>query len=544
MKKNNRHALHIFFCLLLILSLATPSLAQVTTLPHEHSDQEFLVKFKPGLPAETRRAINKANNVEEKDFIPGINIHVLSAPRGKSAQAMIQMYQKNPNIDFAEPNYIAHVQLTPNDPYFNNWQKGLQRMDAHLAWDITTGSSDIIIAVLDTGVIPNHEDLANKLTPGYNFINNTTNPTDDHGHGTRVAGIIGAIGNNGIGVAGTAWQSPLMPVKVMDSNGSGSHSNIAKGIIYAADNGASVINMSLGGASGSSTLKSAVDYAYNRNVVLVAAAGNSNTSVFYPAAYPNVIAVAALDNYDQKASYSCFGPEISVSAPGNGIFSTVRTGGYDVGTGTSFAAPFVAGLAGLILSSDASLSPAKVQALIEKGATDMAAPGWDPETGYGRINMAKSLQLMGNQSSVPNEPITDPEPEPLPSEEPPLAEETPPAEEPPAEEPAVPEPSEPQPTTINFSGSLGDRRVGYEATHSFTVTNSGTLASNLSWTVRKTDFDLYLYGPNGALIAASNSSTDRSLSEQISAIVNPGEYYLKVVAVSGKGSYSLTVTLP
>lgn len=579
-------------------------------IEEEQGSEEFLVKFRPGTPSETKRSFNSANKVKEKDLIPGINVSVLATQQGISADEVIKLYQKNPNVVFAEPNHIAQVEQVPNDLWFSNWQKGLQRMDAVSAWDITTGSKDIIIAVLDTGVMAAHEDLIGRLTGGYDFVNGNNNPNDDHGHGTKVAGIIGASTNNEKGVAGTTWQNPVMPVKVMGADGTGTYSNIAKGIIYAADNGARVINMSLGGSSASSTLKSAVDYAYSRNAVLVAAAGNSNGPVLYPAAYTNVIAVAAVDNYDKKASYSCYGPEISVSAPGNGVFSTIRTGDYDMGSGTSFAAPFVAGLAGLILSVEPSLSPGKVQEFIEKGADDLGEPGWDQYTGWGRINMARSLALLPQKTAdivPPNVKILSPEDgistdnhvtivveatdnvavkevqfyidelKVATTNNAPYtyvwqtadlsdgkytirAEAIDTSFNRSASEPvyviknteSVTEPDEPeatpipeQPTTVEFMGVVGDRKLGSTAVHNVTVSGSGNIDARLTWGTRRTNLDLYLYDPTGVLVASSRNSTLNNLQEQLATFVmSPGIYSLRVVSVSGKTNYSLTVTHP
>ncbi len=548
MKGYPRRTLCILLTVLLLLagSVHFPATANTAgaapALDGQMTQGEFLVKFKPGTSALTKRSLNLRYRVTEKGAIPRIDVHILAVPRDKSVAEMVAVYRKNPNVVFAEPNYIAQAEMVPSDPYFSNWQKGLQRMGAPAAWDLTTGSAEIVIAVLDTGVRASHEDLAGRLTAGYNFVSGNDNTADDHGHGTRVTGIIAAATDNGRGVAGTTWQNLVMPVKVMGSNGSGTYSDLAKGIIYAADNGARVINMSLGGSNPSSALKSAVDYAHSRNVVLVAAAGNSNGPVAYPAAYPNVIAVAAVDNSDNKASYSCYGPEISVAAPGSGVFSTVISGGYDVGSGTSFAAPFVSGLAGLVLSLDPALTPAQVQDIIERGADDVGEAGFDPYTGWGRINMAASLSLLAGAKAGAEqaaEAAPEPEPEPAPGPEPSPA----PAAPEPAPEPQEPQPAAPQ--TIVFSGSVGDRKQGGTAAHTINVSSSGTLSATLTWNTRRTDLDLYLLDPAGRVAAVASSSSQTGLREEISVPVSvPGVYTLQVVAVSGKSSYTLTVTLP
>jgi thermitase len=572
-----------------------------------HSEETLLVKFKPGTPAETIKSINKANNALEKDVISKINVHVLKIPNGKTLQEMMKIYERNPNIEFVELDYSVSTAFTPNDPYFADSQTSLIRTSAPDAWKLSKGSASIPIAVLDTGIAASHEDLTGKVLSGYNFVGSNNNTEDDNGHGTRVAGILGAATDNGKGIAGVTWLNPIIPVKVMDSNGSGSYSNIAKGIIYAADNGAKVINMSLGGASSSATLKDAVDYAYKKNVVLVAAAGNSNSAVLYPAAYPNVIAVAALGNYDVKASYSCFGPQISVTAPGN-VMSTLRTGSYGTGSGTSFASPFVAGLAGLILSLDSNLTPIQVQELIEKGADDLGSPGWDEYYGWGRINMNTSLLSIAGKESIPEMPEST-------DTTPPIinlkgsstislyAGETYTDEGATAQddhdgditdklvvynpvdtskagkyiitynvtdtagnkgeevirtiivEEVILEPSketvedpaqeqEPSPVAYTINGSVGDRKIGNTAYHEIHIDRAGDLEAVLSWSGRRTDLDFYLYGPDGKLVGASKNSTATNLTEVIrSTITTGGKYIFKVTAVSGKASYTINLKL-
>lgn len=366
---------------------------------HDEPADEFLVQFKPGTPAETRRSINANNRVRAMSYIPAIETYVMATPPGKSTRDMVHLYQKNPNVVYAEPNYTATAQVLPNDTYYPS-QRGLHNIDPLGAWEITMGCSSIPIAVLDTGITFEHEDLLGRTMPGYDFVNNDADATDDRGHGTHVAGIIGAATNNSKGMAGTTWNNPLMPVKVLNSSGSGTYSGVAQGIIYAVDNGARVINMSLGGSSPSITLENAVQYAYAEGAVLVAAAGNNSGPVLYPAAYPEVIAVGAVDDDDLRASFSSYGSEISVTAPGVLVWSTRMSSSlndYARSSGTSFAAPFVSGLAGLILSIDSSLSPAEVEAIIQQGAEDLGEPGWDPYYGWGRINLTDSLTLLGDQ---------------------------------------------------------------------------------------------------------------------------------------------------
>ncbi len=561
--------------------------------------EEFIVQFKPGIASAARNKIHEQNEVAVKESIVKLDILVLKVPKGKTVLEMVEIYKKNPNIEFAEPNYILESTAAPNDPYYKNWQGGLTRLEAAKAWDIHMGSSAITIAVLDTGVKLDHEDLKEKIMKGYDFVNNDGDPNDDHGHGTRVAGILGASTNNNIGIAGVAWLNPIMPVKVLGADGSGSHSNIAKGIIYAADHGARVINMSLGGSTGSATLKNAVDYAYGKKVVLVAAAGNSNSAVFYPAAYNNVIAVAAVDNNDLKANYSCYGPEISVTAPGT-VMSTVRGGGYGSGSGTSFAAPFVSGLAGLILSVDSQLQPDEVEVAIEKGAQDIGEVGKDHYYGWGIINLHNSLSFLRGPAAAPLDTIppvitlmgeeniavllgqqyTDPGATAVDDVDGEITgkivvmnsvntntagsytvtynvtdqagnhavelRRTVHVNEPVVETPPTPEP-EPisQPKNMTLNGSLGDKKVGSKAVHEIQLGREGAFEALLEWNTRNCDLDFYLYDASDNLIASSSASKPSLLEEGIGmSNLTPQRYKLEVVAVSGKTSYSIKILLP
>jgi len=307
--------------------------------------------------------------------------------------------------------------LSPNDPLFNS-QWNLRRINAELAWDMTGSSSDIIIAILDTGVNYNHEDLKNKMwrdsasgNYGYDFVNNDPDPMDDHKHGTMVAGITAAAVNNGLGIAGIAKNSKIMAVKVMDSTGEGKVEDIAKGIRYATDHGARVINMSFGLSSPSQILAEAIDWAWSHGVVLVAATGNKGLNqIDYPATNPKVLGVGAIDQNDFITSFSNYGPEIDVVAPARNIVSsswmpTAQLNFYEMGSGTSFAAAHVSGLVALLLSTDPSLSPAQIIKRIRASADKLAGMNgiaFTNQYGYGRINLsnAVSFDKIGPQISA------------------------------------------------------------------------------------------------------------------------------------------------
>jgi len=331
------------------------------------------------------------------------NFYKLSFSDDVDLSSLIEEYSDLDFVDFVEPNYVYSICEMPDDPLFGS-QWGLDQsndcdIDAPEAWDIETGDSDIVVAVIDTGVDYNHEDLSGKCISGYDFVNNDNDPMDDHDHGTHCAGIIGANGNNGVGISGVCWNCKIMPVKVLSGQGSGSSSGVADGIIYAADNGADVISMSLGGSQDSQVIKNAVNHAYSKGVVLIAAAGNDDSSTkMYPAAYDNVIAVAATNQNDDRAYFSQYGNWIDVAAPGKNINSCVINNGYDSLSGTSMACPHVAGLAGLLLSKKPSLSVDEIKSIL-RSTTDETNS--NQPIGTGRINAYEALKSFLNLEYSP-----------------------------------------------------------------------------------------------------------------------------------------------
>jgi len=265
-------------------------------------------------------------------------------------------------------------------------------MDAVGAWDIETGSSRILVGLLDTGVDYNHEELQGRVLKGPDFVNNDSDPRDDQGHGTHIAGIIAARGNNGRGVAGVCWSCRILAIKVADASGAATNAWIAQGILYAANQGAQVINLSLGGSDPSKTLELAVRYANSRGALLVAAIGNEATSQpVYPAAYPGVIAVGATEVDGNRASFSNFGGYLSLMAPGISIYSTYPNNNYQALSGTSMSAALVSGTAALVLSKNPTLSGHQVRRLLIASADDLGTRGKDNLTGYGQVNARKAL---------------------------------------------------------------------------------------------------------------------------------------------------------
>ncbi len=281
----------------------------------------------------------------------------------------------------------------PNDTYYSS-QWGLSKVRAPEAWALSKGGG-VLIAVLDSGTDYNHPDLAGKVRTDidYDYINKDSDAMDDHGHGTHVSGIAAAATNNGLGVAGLGWDATILPLKVMNNKGEGSTAELIPAIYYAADTGAKVINMSLGGYySCLSTLQDAVNYAYSRGVLLVAAAGNNGQNqTIFPANCTHVLGVAATTSLDTRAYFSNYGSHVSVAAPGTSIYSTIRGGGYDYMQGTSMSTPFVAGLAALVYARFPTYTPDQVASAILDTAQDLGSAGWDAEYGCGRIDALKAL---------------------------------------------------------------------------------------------------------------------------------------------------------
>ncbi len=338
----------------------------------------------------------------------------ITLPAGTDTPALVaQLNAIGGAIESAELNGIGGVLTMPNDPSFN-LQYGLLNtgqtisgnagvagadIDAMGAWAITTGSSDVVVAVLDTGISSSHPDLQANLVPGRNVQANNSNTNDSWliSHGTHCAGIIGAVGNNSVGVTGVAWEVSLMPILVLGVFGTGSESDISNGLTWSTDNGAHIASMSLGFPGTSSLIAAAATYAHQSGVTLIAATGNTPTDpISVPAALPEVIAVGATDNRDQIGSFVSTGPEMSVVAPGVDVYSTWDTlfsaNTYTYQTGTSMACPHVAGVAALMLSVNPGLTHTQIRDLLESTADDLGAPGWNPVYGHGRVNAAAAVQ--------------------------------------------------------------------------------------------------------------------------------------------------------
>ena len=342
-------------------------------------------------------------------------------------EGAIEKYKNRKDVVYAEPNYIARVASVPNDPYYS-YQWHIKQIGAEQAWDISKGSG-AIVAVIDTG-IARVSDLQNTVfVQGYDFANNDSNPTDDNGHGTHVAGTIAQSTNNSAGAAGIAHEASLMAIKALKRDGSGTYADIADSIRYAADNGAHVINMSLGGPVSTTYLEEAVAYAYNKGVTIVAAAGNDGqNNVSYPAAYNMYVIAVGATRYDkQKASYSNYGSKLDIVAPGGDTSVDQNGDGYGDGIlqqtfsrspnnpgyyfyqGTSMATPHVSGVAALLVAHGNAQNPSEIRSALESTAQDLGSIGWDPMFGNGFLNASAALEWTSDSAiSPPDPPLSTP----------------------------------------------------------------------------------------------------------------------------------------
>jgi parallel beta-helix repeat protein len=310
-------------------------------------------------------------------------------------ESTIQELEQHANILFVEPDYPIYaleVQgIVPNDPLFAQ-QWSLQNTGVSAAWEFETGSKDIKIAIIDTGIDYNHPDLSNYVDGGYDWVNDDPDPMDDHGHGSHCAGIAASTMGNGIGIAGIS-QSSLMAEKVLNESGAGYSSSLASGIIHAADMGANIISLSLASTESSAAVEDACNYAWSKGCIIVAASGNTHDSISYPAAFDPVIAVGSIGPSNELSSFSNFGYEQELVAPGENILSTVLNNSYENKWGTSMAAPHVAGIAALVLSRYPDMSNNDMRVHLTDTAEDLGAEGWDETYGYGKVNAFEALAI-------------------------------------------------------------------------------------------------------------------------------------------------------
>ena len=393
------------------------------------------------------RSLNKSNKIKSIKLTGNKkkkDTYILALDSSKSVKELIEDYKKTGLFKYVEPNYVGSghgFQNTPNDTYFNrqwsHYNDGTfsasnatsdADIDTDLAWDITQGDPNLIVAILDSGAKLDHPEFSGRIwvntnenedgsdtdsnnfvddINGWDFVNNDNDPTDDHGHGTNVGGIALASGNNNLGYAGVNWNSKIMICKILDEENSGYYSWWADAIYYAVDNGASVINMSVGGDGSSTLLEDAVNYAYDNNVPVVVSTGNQNSVIQYPAQYENAFAIGSTNPDDTRSvpffwnetSGSNYGPALDFVAPGNYIYGLNNSSNTNYNYywgGTSQAAPHVAGLISLLLSVDSNLTVDEIRTILEETSEDEVGDsedtaGWDQYYGHGRINAFQAL---------------------------------------------------------------------------------------------------------------------------------------------------------
>lgn len=369
--------------------------SHIQTLHHNQRDRshyiehEVVVRFSPR-PEQKKidQLVRSLDAKVKRDF----DKFLIIKSKSMTTKQLMKKLAEHPDSVFAEPNYLLLPNVKPNDTFYPEYQWNLPMIGMEQSWTISEGSSDVIVAVVDTGIDMNHPEFAGKLVKGYNVLDGSNKPQDDNGHGTHVSGVIAAKTNNADGIAGMSWNSKLMPIKAIGADGSGSAVDIAQGIYWATDNGAAVINLSVGNYTSSAALKEACRYAYSNNVVLVAASGNdASNQPSYPAAYDEVLAVAAVDHRKERAEFSNFGKYVDVSAPGVDIPSTYIYSDYASLSGTSMACPHVAALASLVRSIHPNMSSGDVMNIIRQSSTDLGATGHDQLYGYGLINVKQAL---------------------------------------------------------------------------------------------------------------------------------------------------------
>lgn len=390
----------------------------VMTIHHNPKDRshyiehEVVVRFSPRPSKQViDKMLKKTHAHIKRDYK---NAMIIKSDK-LTTKELMKHFAEHPDSIYAEPNYVLLPNRVPNDVFYHKYQWNLPMIKMEQSWDISEGSSDVIVAIVDTGIDLHHPEFKGKLVGGYNVIKDSHNPNDDNGHGTHVGGIIAARANNRDGIAGITWKSKIMPVKAIGADGSGTAFDIAQGIRWATDNGARVINLSVGNYTPSAALQEACTYAYDHNVVLIAATGNdASNQPGYPAAYKEVVGVSAVDHNKKFADFSNYGDYVDVVAPGVDIASTYIYNDYAALSGTSMACPHVTALASLIVSVNPSLSSKEVMDIIRKTAVDLGDSGRDQYFGYGLIDVKSALQLASKNTAAPASETPAPEAAPAP----------------------------------------------------------------------------------------------------------------------------------
>ena len=388
------------------LLAAAPAEAQAQAT---YAKGRLLVMPRAGLSDAHLDKIVKANGGKKAWRVGKSDLHIVELPANASETAVLNRLAHNPHLKFAELDERLAPDLVANDGYLGS-QWHLPKIGAATAWDATQGAG-ITVAILDSGVLATHADLAAKLVPGWNFYDGNSNTADVTGHGTSVAGAAAATTNNTTGVAGIAGAAKIMPLRVSDATGYAYYSTLAQAVTFAADNGARVANASFAGVYKSASVQSAAQYLRGKGGLLTVSAGNAGTD---DGSGPSttMIPVSATDGNDAKSSFSSYGNYVAVAAPGSGIWTTASNGSYRSASGTSFSAPIAAGVIALMMAANPSLSAAQVESLLYSTATDLGAAGRDIYFGHGRVNAAAAVAAAASAAAAdtqaPTAAITSP----------------------------------------------------------------------------------------------------------------------------------------
>ncbi len=362
-------------------------------------EKELLVQPYPGADAQSLLELYAQAGVVVVDELPDIELAVLEVPDGDLVGAGAELSDSG-LIETVQKNYIFEAQALPDDPLFGG-QPHLRQIFAPEAWELTVGHENIIIAVVDTGVDADHPDLEEKVIDGWNFFDDSPDYSDVAGHGTQVAGVAAAMTDNAIGVAGVAWESPILAVRVTDDRGRATGRHIAAGILWAAAHDASVINVSFAPLWSDRVVRAAAQTAFHRGCLVVISAGNAGGSTKAPG-YPEALFVGAIDGNQRIAFFSDSGPFVDLVAPGTGVRTTRMGAGYGFANGTSFSAPIVSGVAALAWSINPDLRPASIMNAVLGSAVDLGSPGKDSIYGLGALDAAAAVAQAEMKTYLPD----------------------------------------------------------------------------------------------------------------------------------------------
>lgn len=331
---------------------------------------------------------------ERKEMGAGLTVERFR-PTGTNEEFLADELMATGAVEFAEPDYLVPPALVPDDTLYSlSWHH--PKIKTPAAWDVSSGNG-VTIAILDTGVDSTHPDLSGQVVPGRNVLGGNSDTDDVHGHGTWVAGVAAAVANNDTGIAGVAWNAKIMPIRIADASGYAYWSDMATGIVYAADHGARVVNLSYNQSCGAGVIITAAQYLRTKKGVLVVAAGNDGNEV-YDTASADVTCVSATDSSDLITDFSNFGSLIDISAPGEGIYATNNGGGYSAVNGTSFSAPNTAGVYALMIAANPLLTSAQLDSFLFTSADDLGTAGKDKYFGHGRLD-AEGAVTLADQSA-------------------------------------------------------------------------------------------------------------------------------------------------